>query len=105
MISIEIFYLAGQIKRFSVAGHANVATRGKDIVCAGVSALTQSAVLGLMNHLERELDLQVAEGQLDCTLREVPDDLTEAVCQTMLLGLKEIAKISPKSVRIIEHRR
>jgi hypothetical protein len=34
-------------------------------------------------------------------LKGAPDDLTEAILQTMLLGLMEIQKLSPEAVRIL----
>lgn len=105
MITIEIFYCDNKIIRMRVTGHALAALHGQDIICAGVSALTQSAVLGLQDHLERKLSLHVASGELDCALDGAPDSLSEAIWQTMLLGLNEIVKINPKRVRIKEHRR
>ena len=105
MITIEIFFFGNKITRMRVIGHAGAAPHGQDIVCAGVSALTQSAVLGLESHLNRKLSLTVAGGKLDCALVEEPDCLSEAILSTMLLGLKEIAKLNPKSVRIEERRR
>lgn len=106
MIKIQVFRnTTGDITGFAVNGHANTAPRGKDIVCAGVAALTQTAVLGLERHLGREFTLDIAEGNLVLELTQNPDALTGAVLETMLLGLTEIAKISPNSVRIAEHRR
>lgn len=106
MIKIQIFRtLAGEISGFEVNGHANTAPRGQDIVCAGVAALTQTAVLGLERYLSRDFSLKIKEGQLALELTGLPDALTGAILETMLLGLSEIAKISPNSVRITEHRR
>jgi len=105
MITIEIFYTDHCITRLRVTGHALTAPHGQDIICAGVSALTQSAVLGLQCHLKRKLIVHVAAGELDCALGSVPDALSEAILHTMLLGLTEIAKINPQRVQIKEHRR
>lgn len=106
MIKIELFRnSAGQITGFAANGHANTAPHGQDIVCAGVASLTQTAVLGLDRHLGREIRLDVADGKLVVELAQPPDALTSAVFETMLLGLTEIAKLSPNSVRIAEHRR
>ncbi|MBP2653294.1 MAG: hypothetical protein H6Q73_863 [Firmicutes bacterium] len=96
---------AREIIGFSASGHANTAPHGKDIVCAAVAALTQTAVLGLERYLGREFSLDIAEGNLVMELSAAPDDLTGAVLETMLLGLVEIAKISPNGVHIVEHRR
>lgn len=103
MIKVEVFKQAeGKISGFSVSGHSGTAARGQDIVCAGVSSLAQTALLGIGKYLHREVDYKVASGKLSMRLKGAPDDLTEAVLQTMLLGLQEIEKISPEAVRINE---
>lgn len=93
------------ITGFSISGHAKTAPHGHDIVCAGVSVLAQAAVMGIERHLKREIDLEQQAGNLSMRLIEQPDALTGAVLETMLLGLTEIARLYPKSVRILEHRR
>ena len=101
MIEIRIFSQAdGKISGFSVTGHSGTAERGQDIVCAGVSSLTQTALLGIMEYLHREVDYDIASGKLTVRLKSAPDDLTEAIMQSMLLGLIEIQKLSPEAVRI-----
>ncbi len=106
MVRIEIYRNSSNaITGFSVTGHANTAPHGQDIVCAAVSVLAQTAVLGLERHLGRSVHLDIASGKLKVELDSAPDDLTGAVLETMLLGLKEIVQINPKSVRIFEHRR
>ena len=106
MIKVKIFKeSAGRIAGFEVAGHSGTAERGQDIVCAGVSSLAQTALLGLGEHLHRDMDYSVACGKLKMQLKGAPDELTEAILQTMLLGLMEIQKLSPEGVRIHEQRR
>ena len=103
MISIEIITNEnGLITGYRVTGHSGTAKRGQDIVCAGVSALTQSALLGIMEHLHRTVDYDIASGNLDMRLMEPPDDCSEAILRTMYMGLAEIEKISPKSIQIQE---
>ncbi len=104
MIKIEIFRnQAGEIAGFQVRGHSNTAPRGQDIVCAGVSALTQTAVLGMEKHLNRDFTLAIrSSGQLKFDLKDDPDTFTGAILETMLLGLREIAKANPDNVSITE---
>lgn len=90
---------------FEVDGHANTAPHGQDIVCAAVSALTQTAVLGLERYLQRSFELEIASGKLKVMLVDLPDQRTDAILETMMLGLTEIEKINPQFVRISEHRR
>lgn len=93
------------IYSFDVFGHADAAPHGEDVVCAGVSALTQTAILGLTKHLVKKIDLDISSGKLRLIMLDAPDEKTNAILETMFLGLKEISKIYPDSVRILEHRR
>lgn len=106
MIKVAIFRNSdGLIAAFSVGGHANTAPHGQDIVCAAVSALTQTAVLGLEKHLQIPISLDIASGKLNVELDVPPNELTAAILETMLFGLLEIEKINPQNIRISEHRR
>lgn len=106
MITIEIYRNSGgSVTGYNITGHANTAPRGQDIVCAGVAALSQTAVLGLERHLKRGITLDISNGKLRTELADMPDALTDAILESMILGLTEIAKIYPQSVRLIEHRR
>ena len=103
MISVKIFVNEdGMIDGYVVSGHSGTAARGQDIVCAGVSALTQSALLGIMEHLHRTVNYDIASGNLEMRLIESPNDCTEAILRTMYMGLAEIEKISPKGIQIQE---
>lgn len=90
----------GKVTGFSIEGHANTAPAGQDIYCAGVSALSQSAFLCIKDYLGREIDSDFAHGKLMMKLKNPADELTEAVFQTMLIGMREIEKIAPKIVQV-----
>lgn len=106
MITVEITRDSGKhVVHFQVSGHAGAAPHGKDIICAAVSALTQSALLGLTQHLNRTIRWQAADGLLSMELCNLPDAQTSAILETMLLGLREIVKLEPDYVRIVEYRR
>ena len=102
MIEIGIYEEKdGRISAFSVHGHSGTAPKGRDIVCAGVSTLAQTALLGLGRHLHREIDYHIdSSGDLHMELREAPDDLSEAILRTMRLGFAEIANAYPDAVRV-----
>lgn len=106
MIKVQIFRNAeGAITGFSVTGHANAGPHGQDIVCAAVSVLAQTAVLGLEGHLRREFKVEQVSGKLNFELIDRPDELSGAILETMVIGLTDIAQNYPQSVRIAEHRR
>ena len=107
MIQIDVFRTTdGKISEYRVHGHSGTEERGSDIVCAGISALAQTALLGLGEHLHRDMEYSVdPSGDLHMKLRGEPDDLTQAILETMHLGFAEIEKASPSAVRIMVHRR
>ena len=101
MIKAEFFKQAdGKMLGFSVEGHANTAPHGQDIFCAGVSTVTQAAFLCVRDHLKRDFDADFSHGKLMMKLKAPADEMTEAVFQTVLIGVQEIAKIVPKIVKL-----
>lgn len=103
MIKVKIFYQDdGKITGFDVTGHSGTAAAGEDIVCAGVSSLTDSAFLGITEYLHRTVSYEDSSGKLKMQLKDRPDDRTEAILNTMLLGLTAIAEAYPKAVRILK---
>lgn len=103
MIVAEIYKQGdGKIIGFSVDGHANTAKRGFDIYCAGASMISQSAFLCMRDHLKRDFIADFPHGRLMMRLKDAPDDLTEAVFQTFLIGMKELEKIAPQIVKVKE---
>ena len=106
MIRIRVSIEAdGKISGYAVTGHSGTAAHGEDIVCAGVSALTQAALLGIGEYLHREIVYEVASGKLIMRLKDAPSAETEAILRTMLLGLLEMEKSYPKAVRIEKEQR
>ena len=91
----------GRIQGFEARGHAQAGPRGQDIVCAAVSVLTDSVFLGLDRHLKRALEWNADSGDISVRLKDAPDEMTEAILATMVLGLTEIQKIYPDRLRIL----
>ena len=77
------------------SGHTGYGESGEDIVCAGISTLIQSALLGLLQVAQINVKYTVneQEGSLKFTL---PESLTEmerhdadVILNTMLCGLQD----------------
>lgn len=102
MIKIELQRNSnGMISALYVSGHSGTAAKGRDIVCAGISVLAQAAVVGISEHLRREVEYSIDPGgDLKLKLKGDPDDLTEAVLETVRLGFAGVAEASPGAVRI-----
>ena len=92
---------SGCIRSFTVKGHAGYAGEGQDIVCAAVTALAQTAVLGLRRVARVEPEVAVEEGFLECRLPSgAVNDSAEAILETVVIGLVDIEKDYPAHVRM-----
>ncbi|WP_296732479.1 ribosomal-processing cysteine protease Prp [Anaerovibrio sp.] len=92
----------GRMYGYSITGHHG--EYGSDIVCAGVSVLAQTTLKGLGEHfmrlnnisedtseeLSEYLKYKVAPGDLQVRLMGAPDNITDALLETMLIGLYDI---------------
>lgn len=99
MIQIKVYRNSqGRISGYDIHGHHGEA--GSSIVCAGISTLAQTALKGIGQHLHREVDFDIASGDLHVKLKSVPDDFTDTILETMLIGMYDIKEYDPKEVRI-----
>lgn len=96
---------ANCIVAVNVTGHADYAPHGEDIVCAAVSALTQTALVGLLRYAQYPVEYKMKAGFLSFHLQKEPAVVTDTILETMSLGLEEIARSYPDRVQIKEHRR
>jgi len=94
MIKAAIYLGPGnRIKRFSITGHAYFSEYGSDIVCSAVSAVAQTAVIGLQHYFGEAVAVEQNEGLLTCSLPELEpgeEIVAEAILKTMYWGLKAI---------------
>ncbi|HHW70773.1 MAG TPA: ribosomal-processing cysteine protease Prp [Clostridiales bacterium] len=94
---INIFIIrndSGKIKGFEVSGHAGYAQKGEDIVCAAVSAIIQTAVMGIYDVISVEAIYTQRDGYAKFALpnRLSPNQERNAhiILETMFVGLKSI---------------
>ena len=107
MIRVEIRTDSeGLIQEFTVKGHAGFDEYGKDIVCAAVSAVVQTAVIGLKKVAGIDPEHIQSGGFVKCVL---PDRMSEEenkaasiIVQTMLAGLQSIKSGYPNLISIQE---
>lgn len=101
----------GAIVEFAVSGHAGFADRGRDVVCAAVSALTQATLIGLEEVLGLQVEAEVddEDGRLRCRLPEragnTPGDRLQGAAvltETLLRSLRSIHAGYPDHVQIRE---
>lgn len=95
MITVRVLQGKSGIRGYKVKGHAGFAEEGQDIVCAGVSVLAQTAIIGLEQFLPGKYLYKIGRtGALECRLHH---DLTvqqdhdaQVILVTMLRGLEAI---------------
>jgi uncharacterized protein YsxB (DUF464 family) len=93
VVRVEVYTdTAGKIHGFAAKGHSGFAPHGQDIVCAAVSVLLQTAILGLEEVAGIVPQTKIADGQLECylTLEQAGRPEVGVIMRTMLVGLKAI---------------
>ncbi|NNU83136.1 ribosomal-processing cysteine protease Prp [Geobacillus sp. BMUD] len=95
----------GRIRAFTMEGHAHFAKRGKDIVCAGASAVSFGtinaieALLGVRPHVSLGKD----GGYLRCELPKLEEAAAEKVqllLEAMVVSLKTIERDYGTFIRV-----
>ena len=91
---------------FSCKGHADYSEKGTDVICAGISALTMTSILGLqeLTQLSLRIKQNPEKGWLECDWDNVPAEMDHAnlIVQVMIIGLKDIAAQYPKYLKVSE---
>ena len=97
----------GALLGYSAAGHSGYAESGADIVCAAISALTQSTLNGLKNVLKAPVMFDQDDDGAFIEVNLTPEATEEQVRQAQLLlvtlleGLQAIQREYPRNLRII----
>lgn len=84
----------------TVSGHAGYAGVGKDIICAGVTALTQTLIKSLNDLTEDKIEYEMSPGRADIKYR----DLSEAgklLVDSFFLGICLIADDFPEHIKLL----
>ena len=82
-----------------ISGHAGYAETGKDIVCAGVTALAQTLIGSIEDLTRDKIEYEISPGRADIHY----GDLSEAgtlLVDSFFIGVCQIADEFPDYVRI-----
>lgn len=94
MITVTVTRENGNPVGFRVSGHANMGEYGEDLVCAAVSAIVQTAILGITEVCHISAGVSIDEGKTTCILSKdaSADEIQSAgiVINTMIAGLRSI---------------
>ncbi len=99
----------GNITRYRIYGHSGYEEKGKDIVCAAVSVLSQTALRALVEVIgicEDDIDFYidaenaVLDVNIPSNLDEVTKSEVEIILKTLEVGIESIIEIYPKYVTL-----
>lgn len=106
MTVVRFFGTSHAITGFKADGHSEFAAHGEDIVCAAISVLTQTAVIGLEEVLRLDVRVEIKDGYLECLLpKNLPEQLwndSQLILQVLYKGLTAIAQEYGDFLRIEE---
>jgi uncharacterized protein YsxB (DUF464 family) len=105
MISITINRSeSNSIQSFIISGHAFFANRGKDIVCAGASAVSIGAINAVHALTGVTPEIEQGDGFLRCVVPDrLPEDINEKVqllLEGMIISLQTIEEEYGKHIKI-----
>mgnify|MGYP001572285312 CR=1 FL=1 len=95
MVKVEFVRRKGKIVSFKIKGHAQPkeAELDVDLICAAISAISQTTVIGIEKVLKIKVKYDIEDGFLNLDLKDqTPKDIErcQVLLETMILGLKSI---------------
>ena len=84
----------------TIEGHAGYAEQGKDIVCAGVTALVQSLVKSIEDLTEDKIQYDISPGRADINFKNLSES-GRLLVDSFFLGICSMAEEFPENVKII----
>ena len=107
MIKIRVKRKSGKIVEIIASGHSGYAERGKDIICAAVSAVVQTGFLGVNNINSKQVKINRDDEDGFISLKilkfsEKDMEKAQIILDTMILGLKDIELDNKKYLKLEE---
>ena len=82
-----------------ISGHARRAEAGKDIVCAGVTALMQTLIRSLEDLTRDEIQYEISPGRADIRYGNLSEE-GKLLVDSFFIGVCQISDEFPDHVRI-----
>lgn len=104
MIQLILNIENNQFSSFTIEGHSSLGSKGNNLLCAGVSTLSQGIFLGLNKIIEKDLDYKKSDGYLYCRLPEdlslIDQEKASVLFITLLETMKDLKKSFPDQIHI-----
>ena len=102
MIKVNIEKNKTKIISLTISGHSNYDEKGKDIVCAGVSAIVVGGLNSLINEDKKTIDYECKEGYSYVFVKNIDNDNIQKILEVITTQLYTIEESYPKFIKIIE---
>lgn len=86
-------------ERIEISGHAGYAEPGKDIVCAGVTALTQTLIQSIDDLTDDEIEYRISPGNVEVEYRNLSEK-SKTLVDSFFVGICLIAEEFPEYVKV-----
>ncbi len=86
-------------ERIEISGHAGYAEPGKDIVCAGVTALTQTLIQSIDDLTDDEIEYRISPGKVEVEYRNLSEK-SKTLVDSFFVGICLIAEEFPEYVKV-----
>lgn len=83
-----------------IDGHAGYEEKGKDIVCAGVTTLTQNLVKSIEDLTEDKIEYDISPGRADIKYRNLSEK-AKTLVDSFFIGICMIVDEFPDYVKIV----
>jgi uncharacterized protein YsxB (DUF464 family) len=102
MIKVNIEKNNTKIISLEVSGHSNYDEKGRDIVCAGVSAIVVGGLNALLNEKKTAIEYECKEGYSRVFVKNIDNDNIQKILDVITTQLYTIEESYPKFIKIIE---
>ncbi len=86
-------------ERIEISGHAGYAELGKDIVCAGVTALTQTLIQSIENLTDDKIEYRISPGKVEVEYGNLSEK-SKTLVDSFFVGICLIAEEFPEYVKV-----
>ena len=102
MIKVQINKTDNKYSSLMVSGHSNYDEHGKDIVCAGVSAVVTGGLNALAIENKNKISYRVEDGYVNVDVLDIEDDNLQKIIDVIIIQLKTIEESYKKNIKIYE---
>lgn len=102
MVKVSIVYRGSGFGSLQIKGHAGSGPYGKDLVCAGVSAVAIGGLNAIQN--QDDFEISVEEGDINVSAKAGISEHDEAVIETIIIQLKTIESSYKSAIEIKERK-